>query len=163
VRDGETGEATFDAEGKYRYLLSRRWNSNLPRIGFIMLNPSSADGERDDPTLRRCCGFARRWGYGAVDVTNLFALRSPHPPALRNQDDAVGPKNDDYLRKVAEEVDMLVVAWGNGGALRGRATQVRTLIGGRPAFCLGVTAQGEPRHPLYVQSATTLSPLPTAP
>ena len=159
MNDGETGDAVFDTDVRYRYLLWRTWDPDLPRVGFIMLNPSSADGDRDDPTLRRCRGFARAWGFGGLGVANLFALRSVDPLSLQSCRDAVGGENERYLVKLAETVDTVVAAWGNGGAWQGRGSHVRRMLAEHPLFCLGVTVQGEPRHPLYVPSAAQLKPL----
>ncbi len=74
--------AKFDPSMNYRYSLAREWNSNAPRIGFVMLNPSTADATSNDPTIRRCINFARFWGYGAIEVVNLFAYRASHPAQL---------------------------------------------------------------------------------
>ena len=157
--DGETGGAVLSEDGRYRYRLWRTWDASLPRIGFIMLNPSSADGDRDDPTLRRCRAFAKRWGFGSVELANLFAVRSVEPSSLRTCRDALGADNEGYLLNLAGTVDTVVAAWGNGGAWKDRGRHVRKMLGEYPLFCLGVTSRGEPRHPLYVQSDTLLTQL----
>jgi hypothetical protein len=94
----EPSGATFDPTGAYRYALWRVWDGNRPPLVFVMLNPSIADAERDDPTIRRCLGFACAWGYGALTVVNLFALRATCPHTLRRAADPVGPDNDEHLR-----------------------------------------------------------------
>lgn len=123
-----------------------------------MLNPSTADDEHDDPTLRRCLAFARDWGCGSLEVANLFARRSTDPRCLRHHWTSIGPGNDDAIRQAARSSDVVVAAWGARGGLGNRAGAVRDLLPG-PVHCLGVTRNGQPRHPLYLPSATRLVPL----
>ncbi len=134
---------------------------------FIGLNPSRADGRCDDPTLRRLIGFARTWGYGGLEVLNLFARVSASPAALRRCRDPVGDGGDAWIRRRWRSVcrepggpPCLWLGWGNGGAWRGRDREVLELLaaeGGRP-LCLGVTAAGMPRHPLYQPRTGRLQP-----
>ena len=152
--------AVFDATGQYRYHLWRAWDAALPRVAFVLLNPARADAVHDDPTLRRCLGFARAWGYGRLDVVNLFAYRTPSPAVLRRAADPVGPDNDAILAEVAGWADLVVVGWGNGGRWRGRDTAVRRLLGPAEVVCLGLTRLGQPRHPLYLPSATPRQAFP---
>lgn len=149
--------AVFDATGRYRYRLWRRW-ADGPRIAFVMLNPSTADHRIDDPTIRRCMDFARRWGHGALDVVNIFAYRTPSPRELARARAPVGPDNDRHLGAVCRRCEDVVIAWGTHGALRGRDREVLDLLGDGPLLCLGVTAEGHPRHPLYLRK--TLRPRP---
>jgi len=149
--------AKFDRSGAYRYELWREWDPSRGRVHFVMLNPSTADAASDDPTIRRCIGFARTWGFGGIVVTNLFALRSTDPSRLSVHPDPVGPENDDYIARAADSARMNVVAWGNLGSLRARSTRAYRLLGGR-TNCLGVTNSGQPRHPLYVNGATRYEP-----
>lgn len=153
-RGGVIAGATFSRDRRYRYRLWRIWDRSLGIVAFVMLNPSTADATRDDPTIRRCVAFARRWGYGGVEVVNLFGLRATEPRDLCRARDAVGPANDRYLRRVGRRASLVVIAWGVNGAIRGRT--VRRLIGLAGARCLGTTRSGEPRHPLYVRSDTRL-------
>ncbi len=160
---GDGGEGSTEAGalilGPYRYRLWREWDASRPRVAFVLLNPSTADAAADDPTLRRCLGFARAWGFGALEVVNLFALRSPSPAALRAAADPIGPENDRHLAEVVASADAVVAGWGNHGALLGRADAVRrAALLPEDTLCLGVTAQGQPRHPLYVRAAT--APVP---
>jgi hypothetical protein len=140
-------DACFSRCGTYRYALWRRWAAG-PQVLFVMLNPSTADKQRDDPTIRRCIGFAARWGYGAVAVGNLFAFRTPSPDVLRQAAHPVGRANDRWLERLAAESSRLIAAWGNEGALLGRDAQVRELLG--PLYALALTRRGQPRHPLYL-------------
>ncbi len=141
---------------RYRYALWRTWDPELPRVVFVALNPSTADAQLDDPTLRRCMGFARAWGYGGVITANLFAWRATDPKELLRADDPVGPRNDRWLRRLTRGAPLVIAAWGNHGDLLGRADIVRRRIA--PLHCLQVTARGLPAHPLY-QPATRIPKL----
>ena len=145
--------ATFDPTGRYRYSLWREWDRESPRIAFVLLNPSTADATRNDPTIRRCIGFARSWGYGSVEVVNLFAYRSKDPAILRKVPDPIGPKNGFYIRKATRRARDTVVAWGNHGSLfnRDRGALDNLLERGDIVYCLGRTQAGHPRHPLYLK------------
>ena len=150
--------AVFDATGHYRYHLWRAWDAGLPRVAFVLLNPALADATRDDPTLRRCLGFARAWGYGRLDVVNLFAYRTPSPAVLRRAPDPVGPDNDAVLVEVTRQANLVVVGWGNGGQWLGRDVAVRALLDPLNLTCLGLTKLGQPRHPLYLPAASAQQP-----
>lgn len=152
--------ATFDATGQYRYRLWRSWDGSLPRVAFVMLNPSTADHRQDDPTIRRCIGFARDWGYGGLLVVNLFAYRTPSVAALFQVRDPVGPDNDRHLAEVGRRAAAVVLAWGVHGARDGRAEGVLGLLGRcrAPLLCLGTTRHGHPRHPLYLPGSIRPAP-----
>jgi hypothetical protein len=138
------------AHGPYRYLLSRRWGPGAPAL-FVMLNPSTADDTSDDPTIRRCIGFARRWGAPAVEVVNLYALRATRPRDLFAHAAPVGPDNDAAIADAAARAAAIVVAWGAHGARdAARVRCVVGLLGARRLACLGTSRGGEPRHPLYL-------------
>ena len=116
-----------------------------------MLNPSRADAHRDDPTIRRCIGFARDWGYGGIDVVNIFALRATDPRDLRSVRDPVGPRNDEFILRAAAR-SPVVIAWGVHGALLDRGAKALRLFGaGTRILALGRTRSGAPRHPLYLR------------
>jgi len=145
--------ATFDAGRTYRYSLVRSWEPGGRRLNFLMLNPSTADATRLDPTVRRCLGFARSWGFGTLEVTNLFAYRATDPRELLAHEAPVGPANDRAILDAAGSADQVAVAWGARGSHRGRADDVADLLAGlrvRP-LVLGVTREGQPLHPLYVR------------
>lgn len=147
-----TQGALFSRDGRYRYRLWRSWDPSRPRIAFCMLNPSTADEHVDDPTIRRCIGFARDWGYGGVEIVNLFAFRATDPRELRATRDPIGRRNDSYLVAAAERSSAVVVAWGVHGALRSRGAATLTLLSPRARLlALGWTHGGEPRHPLYLR------------
>ncbi|MEO0408332.1 MAG: DUF1643 domain-containing protein, partial [Cyanobacteria bacterium P01_A01_bin.135] len=155
--------ALFSPCDRYRYSLWRTWDMALPKLLIIGLNPSTADATHNDPTIRRCIGFAQSWGYGSVTVTNLFALRSPYPKALRQAQDPVGPQTDAWIWRLLAQSDACLLAWGNEGRLLGRDRAVRAqlLKSDRPLLCLKVTKQGQPSHPLYLKK--TLKPTPWVP
>jgi len=124
-----------------------------------MLNPSTADEHQLDPTCSRARDYAERWGYGALIVTNVFALRSTDPAGLKRAEDPVGPGNDAAIVRAAKEAAIVVCAWGNHGALADRSSRVRALLDKSqvPLHCLRLNASGEPAHPLYLPRSLTPS------
>lgn len=157
-----------DVDGPHRYRLWREWAPVLGRCVFIMLNPSTADDTQDDPTIRRCLRFATEWGYGRLDVVNLLAIRCTDPARLHtiDRDILVGARNDEAIREACADARMVLAAWGATAvkvgwpgtavclsALRAeQVLQVATRLS--PVHCLGRTAAGHPRHPLYVAANT---------
>lgn len=139
----------------YRYLLTRTQLFGHGACVFVMLNPSTADGMRDDPTIRRCLGFVSDWGYHQLRVVNLFAWRATHPRDMLRQVDPVGPDGDGWILRATEDADMIVCAWGAQSAapVRRRADQVRQLLvgNGRALHHLGLSFEGQPRHPLFLE------------
>jgi hypothetical protein len=159
-------DARLSACGSYRYWLTREWDEGAWKLPFIMLNPSTADAEIDDPTIRRCMGFAKALKFGGIHVLNLFALRSTDPTALKKHPDPVGPENNAHLDVLFNRARLdgvpVVAAWGAHGALSNRDKQVIALAGehGLALSCLGKTKEGHPRHPLYLRADATLELLP---
>ncbi|HEY3272691.1 MAG TPA: DUF1643 domain-containing protein [Methanocella sp.] len=143
--------ATFSEDRLYRYNLWRRWESKSSgKVTFVMLNPSTADAEKFDPTVRRCFGYACDWGFGSMEVVNLFALRSTYPEVLSKAADPVGPENDAVILKAVKESDLTIAAWGIHGPLRGRDREVLEMIASvRDLHCLGTTKDRHPLHPLH--------------
>ncbi len=126
---------------------------------FIMLNPSTADGENDDPTIRRCVRFAKSWCYDRLDVINLFAYRATKPAellALDHYADPVGHENEAHADMVIRDAGLIVCAWGAHGGHLDQDETMMGWIGGRETFALGLTAEGHPRHPLYVPASQPL-------
>lgn len=153
--------AVFSDCERYRYLLWRDWSGLAMRVGsvlFVMLNPSTADELVLDPTLTRCQGFAKRFGYSRFEVVNLFALRSTDPDGLHHEADPVGPDNDRIITERISEAMVVVVGWGAFPMAAERAKRVRELAQGKPLYCLGVTKAGWPRHPLYLRADAELRP-----
>ncbi len=146
--------AVISKDGVYRYHLQRIWDENKPRIAFCMLNGSTADGDTNDPTIRRCIGFGQSWGFGGLEVVNEYGLRSTNPAQLWKHPDPIGPDNDDWILKVASdsEVGMFVCAWGKLGLVNRRDVDVRKILSStcRDIFQVGVYAF--PRHPLYLKA-----------
>jgi len=149
--------AKFDNERRFRYSLWRAWQNGGARyVNFVMLNPSTADENVLDPTVTRCYGFAKDWGYDAFHVTNIFALRSTDPRELYAVTDPVGPANDTYIRETADHAALVVVAWGAHGKFRDRGFEVGELLMQFRPKCFGLTKQGQPKHPLYLRRDSDL-------
>ncbi len=153
-----TGSAEFSPCGVYRYTLERRWDlPGAPKrlCTFIMLNPSTADAETDDPTTRRCMAFARETGHDRYAAVNLFAYRAAWPANMLAADDPVGWQNDAWITRFASEAKargMVVCAWGTNGSHMGRDKAVLALLAkiGVEPLCLRLTNGGHPEHPLYI-------------
>jgi hypothetical protein len=146
----------------YRYRLDRRWSGGEGLCGFIMLNPSTADERADDPTIRRCIGFAKGWGYSGLIVGNLFALRATDPAVLhaaRNPEG--GAANALALVDLIDEATLILCAWGHFCAVGDRGREAIALVRGRGRvpYCLGLTKHDYPRHPLYLRSTSKPVPL----
>jgi hypothetical protein len=143
---------------KYRYWLSRIWQPEKPILSFIMLNPSTADAYTDDPTIRRCISFAGGYGYGGIQVLNLFAFRATNPNELKVTNDPIGPDNEAILYDRCINTS-IVFAWGTKGTLMDQDKKVLILLKDFPnIFCLKRTKAGHPQHPLYIPSNVNLSP-----
>lgn len=159
--------------GKFRYQLVRCWAPHRPQLGWIMLNPSTADGLADDPTIRKCMHFARAWDYGGILVANLFHLRATDPreltPPTADLGDAcqryteisahaLGPKDGEQVYKDVLDCPMVMAAWGSHDVVghTGRDTLIRTLAAerGKTLHCLAINQDRQPRHPLYVKNDT---------
>lgn len=156
---GGCAAAVFDSPRRtYRYLLTRIWDPTVSPAVFIMLNPSTAGADQDDPTVRRIVRFARDWDKGGVIVVNLFALCSTDPDRLRTHPDPVGRHNALFVRQAVQETDLVVAAWGAGGVLGDRGADMgRALVkAGVRLKALRLTSTGQPGHPLYVPSDTEL-------
>ena len=158
---GMRKSAEISACGKYRYHLRREWDLDLPRVAFIMLNPSTADDKKDDPTIRRCIEFAKAWGYGGIDVVNLFAYRATNPKELKKASNPIGPDNDGNLLAVANMADKVICAWGTNGEMFGRSWRVIEKLRkeGVTPLCLDKTKKGHPKHPLYLKGDVTPKPM----
>lgn len=150
---------------RYRYTLEHTIDELVKthrRFVAIMLNPSTADEQQLDPTLRRVRGFAIRERCSSFSVGNAFAWRDTDPAAMMRAQDPVGPLNDEFLLGLARTADVIIVGWGKHGSYRGRDKQVAKLLADFPLFCLGANGDGSPRHPLYVPAAQPLVRWPLA-
>ncbi len=151
VVTSESG-ALFSPCRRWRYLLWRRWDAARPVANFLMLNPSTADEWKLDPSCTRARLYAERWGYGALIVTNIFGWRATDPEAMKAARDPVGRGNDRAILRAARESAIVVCAWGNHGAHLDRSAQVKKLLKAakiQPRV-LRMNAGGEPAHPLYL-------------
>jgi len=144
----DRSSAVLSDDREYRYRLTRRWDAEKPTLAWIMLNPSTADETDDDPTIRRCLGYAEDWGYGSIVVGNLFALRATDPSELRDHPNPVGPDNDDHLRSICRGADRVIAAWGTDGDLHDRGREVVAMLD-VDLEALNTTQAGHPTHPLY--------------
>lgn len=146
------GAILSECEG-YRYRLWRIWDEAKPKVMFIMLNPSTADAEVDDPTIRRCIGFAKSWGFGGLYVGNLFAYRSTQPKGLFEPNDAVGIDNNYHLQEMSKECEIAVCAWGNSPIVNKMKPKHEPLKNVHiPLHYIELTKEGTPKHPLYLKS-----------
>lgn len=154
--------ADFSRCGTYRYGLWRRWDTQLPQVLFVMLNPSTANATHNDPTIRRCINFAASWGFGGLYVGNLFAYRATRPNALLEADDPVGPENAYWLALLAHNCSAVVAAWGNAHLVDQLLT-TDPLEGLRPLnlpmYAIAFTKAGTPKHPLYLRKESLLLPI----
>ena len=158
--------AVFSSDRLYRYILRRRIGGNNQICLFICLNPSTADEIRDDPTVRRCRGFASAWGFGILEVANIFALRSTDPKMLYESQEShgiepVGAENDQHIYLAARDATLVVLAWGNHGEHLDRGQKVMESLSslrtqGVQIARLGLTGRGQPKHPLYLAKDTEL-------
>lgn len=163
-----TRSAVFNLDGDkrtHRYRLSRSFGTGGPHAAFCMVNPSIADAETDDPTIRKVMGFARRHGWGQISVVNKFAVIATDVRELRDMSitQAVGEYNDDHLFEVFRLADVIVAAWGPLAkvpfAMRNRWRMVDEIAAshGKPLHCFGTVQDGHPRHPLMTAYATPLT------
>ncbi len=150
-QQADSRDCVFSTDRVYRYTLWREFDlANRTYVQFVGLNPSTADEVQDDPTVRRCIDFAKRWGFGALCMTNIFAYRATDPDVMKAAQDPIGPGNDAWLTRIAAGAGLVVAAWGNHGAFIDREQAVVSLL---PRLtCLGTTKSGAPRHPLYVRA-----------
>lgn len=152
--------------GTYRYRLERRLVEPVtgPTVAWIMVNPSTADAEADDATIRKVSGFSRRLGFRRILVGNLFAYRATDVRALRNAPDPIGSQNNAHVGRIMSEADTHIVAWGSlaklPGALRSRWFAIDNMAGflGIPLMCLGTASDGHPLHPLMLGYERELRP-----
>ena len=173
-----SGTAVLSDDGKYRYRLTRQVAApvglfaepvpgqslierHAQRVLYVMLNPSTADAEVDDPTIRRCKNFAADWGYTHIDVVNLYAYRATDPADLQRArlegEDIVGPDNLQHVVEMLAMSHLVIVAWGANAETQQPRSPVLDMLQDSPfdLYCLGTTQNGNPRHPLYVRKDVT--------
>ncbi len=163
TKEGSHGAACFSACENYRFMLFRSWidglfETEMRLINFLMLNPSTASQDQDDPTIRRCIGFAKKWGFNSLVITNIFALRSTNPAALFHVSDPIGKENDAHLFYWSIRAEKTVCAWGNHGLLKERGKIVKDGLSlSAKLYYLEMTKEKQPKHPLYIAANQPLS------
>jgi hypothetical protein len=150
------GDAVFSPCRTWRWRLTREWEGGTGAVFWLMLNPSTADAVRVDPTVRRAVSFSMRWGAARALVGNVFGLRATSPQHLYTHPDPVGPDNDEHLAALAREADRIVVAWGNHARHGERYRSIARILRPHAAkcVCLSTTKGGMPGHPLYLRADT---------
>lgn len=143
---------------QYRYLLRRTWHAERPRALLVMLNPSTADASKDDPTIRSCVRLLNAQGYGSLEVVNVFAFRATDPDDLTKTEDPMGPQNERVIAAAVGRCDVVVCAWGAHHLAQRKTSFLKQFLSSRkPAiYCFGKTKAGAPKHPLYIKTGTPL-------
>lgn len=152
LKGDAASEAVYSDCERFRYVLTRLWAPAGKKVLFVMLNPSTATEVQNDPTVERCERRARALGFGGFRVANIFAFRATDPKVMRAERDPVGPDNDAAIDESCVWADQVICAWGAHGSHLGRGIQLeaRLRASGLPLFHLGLTKDGQPKHPLYV-------------
>lgn len=151
--------AVISDDNRYRYHLWRIWDDAKPTAVWVMLNPSTADAYQDDPTIRRCIGFAKTFDFGGIQIVNLYAYRATNPTELRKVSDPVGPANELFIRRACSTLaGKVICAWGASPYAAHRAGDARLIIWHEfgQSWCIGKTKDGSPCHPLYRPAGTRL-------
>ena len=155
-------KAHFSACKSYRYSLVRSWSEGSGKAVFIGLNPSTADQAEDDPTIRRCVGFAQvwgcvgfaqAWGCSSMEIVNLFAYRATRPEEMKRSAKPIGRNNDRWIATAISEATLSIACWGNHGELLRRSESIRDRY--PKLLCLGINASGAPKHPLTIKATQT--------
>lgn len=152
----KTTDAILSDCEKYRYELKRIWDDNKPKAMFIMLNPSKADAEQDDPTIRRCINYAKDWGYGGIYVGNLFAFRATNPQNLLQTENPIGADNITHLEAMQQECEIIICAWGNEDIVKKIISKHDPTYNplkhiNSKLHYLELSNAGTPKHPLYLR------------
>ncbi len=151
--DTQARSATLTRDRVFRYTLWRRWSDGDRYVNFILLNPSTADENTDDPTTRKCVRMAKSWGFDALCMTNLFAYKATDPRVMKKASDPIGYGNDRWILRTAKDASLIVCAWGLDGSFSSRSSTVRRLLRRFDLHYLRIT-RGEPWHPLYLPDNT---------
>lgn len=147
--------AEFSPDRRYRYMLGRRWDHTKPRRLWCMLNPSDGDENKDDPTITRCMNRDMDDGFGCTEIVNEFGLVTSSPRVLLKEAQPIGVDNYRYVMEAAFRADMIIVAWGAHGSYLKQDQAILTVLKSNPILMkpihhLGLTKQGQPKHPLYI-------------
>jgi hypothetical protein len=148
------GSAVFSPDGHYRYRLERDFERPGPVHVWGMLNPSTADADRNDPTVSRCTRYSYTWGASRLVVVNLYGYRATDPRALARAADPIGPANDQHIAAAVAEAELVICAWGAHGKRRGQVVGLSLVAAGMrdKLHALALTKTGAPRHPLYLRA-----------
>lgn len=164
---GVSSKAIFDkrfqdknGEFLYRYSLTHKWTGGPDKkVVFLMLNPSTADAFKADPTVAGCMVWAQMWAYGELEVVNIFAYRATDPVIMKKAEDPIGPLNNEFIKEAVDSASLIVAAWGAHGTHRGRGREVATkLLKDTTLTCLETIEGGHPKHPLYIKRTTKPKP-----
>ena len=152
--------AVFSPDRLYRYTLYRTWDSGIGFLQVIGLNPSTADETQDDPTVRRCIGYAKDWGFKGLCMTNIFAWRDTLPENMKKASDPIGLHNDYWLLEMGKDAGCVLAAWGTHGSYLNRGYKVRSLFrdAGIQLFHIGLNKDRSPKHPLYLKKDAKREP-----
>ena len=150
-------KAHFSRCRRYRYSLQRSWEAGAGSVCFIGLNPSTADHRKDDPTIRRCVGFANDWGFAGMEIVNLFAFRATLPKDLKAAPDPIGPRNGAWLKRAIARNDLAIACWGNDGEFLQQAAKCLKRF--PQLHCIRLNKSEHPAHPLYLPARLTPVPL----
>lgn len=148
-KNGVKSTAIYSDCERYRYVLTREWDASKKRVLFIALNPSTATELANDPTVARMMNYAKDWGYGSASVCNVFGYRATDPRDMKAQSDPVGADNDALILGEVAKCEKVIACWGNHALHLGRSMELRPKLG--KLYSLGVNANGEPKHPLYLK------------
>ena len=148
--------AQFSRCRRYRWTLTREWDSTRGTCVFIGLNPSTANQFRDDPTIRRCINYSMQWGFGKLIMVNLFAFRATNPSTMKADNHPVGKYNIKYINSACRQADLIIAAWGNHGFYNKQSETICRYLHDRPVKCFEITKRGQPVHPLYQRNDAKL-------
>ena len=141
--------AVVSEDGQYRYMLTREWDRSKQKVGYIMLNPSTADANNPDRTITKIMNITKNMGYGGLIVTNLYAYRTPYPRELKKANYPEGPHNRRYIELMLKLCPLVIYAWGDGGKEPAWLSEAV-----KNPLCLKLTKKGSPNHPLYLKKNT---------
>ena len=147
-------ECVFSPDNLYRYVLIHQLDEANPStklLGFLGLNPSTADTTQLDNTLRRVRGYAAREGYGGFVMLNIFGFRATDPKDMYAAADPIGPDNDKWVLEWGKKCGKVVAGWGTHGNFMNRGLEICKLLKDVNLVCLKITADGSPSHPLYLK------------
>lgn len=154
-KPGDLGDCVLSPCGLYRYTLWRKWSDGPRYAQVVGLNPSKADGQRNDQTMHKVIAIFKNLGFDALCMMNAYAYRATDPKEMRKAEDPIGPDNDEWLKKIAADAAIHVVCWGGEMTGYDRGREVVHFLR-KEFWCFGLTKHGEPLHPLFLKATTPL-------